>query len=237
VAQQIGMSKVVERARALGLEGELPPVLAISLGAGVLTPLNLTQAYTAFANRGLISTSRLITEVRDRDGKVLYSQEPRAREAISPQNAYIMASLLKEVVNAGTAARALALRRPVAGKTGTSNDEMDAWFVGLTPHLVTGVFVGFDKLKTLGRLETGGSAALPIFVEYGKKVLSAYPPDDFAAPRGIVMTKVHAKTGLLVEGGEPGLVLPFMAGTEPVRSSANSAAGMKSGEDLLKQLY
>jgi penicillin-binding protein 1A len=124
----------------------------------------------------------------------------------------------------------------VAGKTGTTNDEMDAWFMGLTPYLVTGVFVGFDKLKTLGRLETGGSAALPIFVEYGKKVLDAYPPDDFTAPGGIVMARVDAKTGLLA-GEDSGLALPFMAGTEPARASASSSAGMKSGEDLLKQLY
>ena len=238
VAQQVGMAKIVERARALGLEGDFPPVLAISLGAGAVSPLNLTQAYTAFADHGLVSTPRMIVEIRDGSGKVIYAQEPQLREAISPQNAYIMAALLKDVVNAGTATKAKVLGRPIAGKTGTTNDEMDAWFVGLTPHLVTGVFVGYDKLKTLGRLETGGSAALPIFVDYGKKVLDAYPPDDFPVPDGIVMAKVDPKSGLLVGEGEPGFVLPFMAGTVPVRTASNSsAAGAKSGEDLLKQLY
>ncbi len=235
VAQQIGVPAIIERAKALGLTPDFPEVLSISLGAVAVTPLNLTQAYTAFANQGLVTTPRLITRVTDSDGRVLYEQEPQFREAISPQNAFIMASLLKEVVNAGTATKAKVLGRPLAGKTGTTNDEMDAWFMGLTPHLVTGVFVGYDRLKTLGRLETGGSAALPIFVEYGKQVLDAYPPDDFPVPEGIVMAKVDPKSGLLVGGADAGFVLPFKAGTEPIRSAASSSGGMKSGEDLLRQ--
>jgi len=235
VAQQVGIPKIIERAKDLGLETEFPEVLSIALGAAEVTPINLTEAYTAFANQGLRSKARLITRITDSNGQVLYEREPDVRQAVSPQNAFIMASLLKDVVNAGTATRAKVLNRPVGGKTGTTNEEMDAWFMGITPHLVTGVFVGFDKLKTLGRLETGGSAALPIFVEYGKQVLDAYPPDDFTAPEGIAMAKVDPRTGLLVGGAEAGFVLPFATGTEPVRASANSSlGGSKSGEDLLK---
>ena len=235
VAQQIGIPSIIERAKALGLEPNFPEVLSISLGAVAVTPLNLTQAYTAFANQGMLCKPLLITKVTDSEGNVLFEQEPELREAISPQNAFIMASLLKDVVNAGTATKAKVLGRPIAGKTGTTNEEMDAWFVGLTPHLVTGVFVGYDRLKPLGRLETGGSAALPIFVDYGKQVLDAYPPDDFPAPEGIVMAKVDPKSGLLVGESGSGLVLPFKAGTEPQRAAASSGGGAKAGEDLLRQ--
>jgi penicillin-binding protein 1A len=238
VAQQIGIEKVAERAKLLGLRGDFPPYLSISLGAVAVTPLNLGEAYSAFANQGLVSTPRIITEIRDADGKVLYRQEPQLREAISPQTAYVMAGLLKEVVNAGTGVRAKVLQRPVGGKTGTTNDEMDAWFVGLTPYLVTTVFVGYDKLKTLGKLETGSSAALPIFVEYGKQALEGYPPDDFSVPPGVAMARVDPRSGLLAGAGGEGLVLPFIEGTVPTRLTAGTAQDdRKSGADLLRQLY
>ena len=160
VAQQVGIANVIQRAKALGLEPSFPQELSVSLGAVAVSPLNLTQAYAAFANQGLGVRPRIITSITDAQGRELYRQDEEHWQAVSPQNAYIMATLLKNVVNAGTGSRARIEGRFIAGKTGTTNDEHDAWFVGFTPYLVTGVYVGYDQLQSLGRLEQGGRTGL-----------------------------------------------------------------------------
>ncbi|MFQ9490354.1 MAG: penicillin-binding transpeptidase domain-containing protein [Bilophila wadsworthia] len=124
----MGVQKVIERAKDLELEPHFPEVLSVSLGAVAVTPLNMTQAYTAFANGGMVSKARFILSVKNFWNETIYESQPDLRDAISPQNAYVMSYLLKEVVNAGTATKAKVLGRPVAGKTGTSNDWKDAWF-------------------------------------------------------------------------------------------------------------
>lgn len=223
VAQQIGIDAVNERAKALGLEPHFPRELSVSLGAVAVSPLNLTQAYTAFANQGWAARPRIITSITDSTGKALYTQEPQHWQAISPQNAYIMATLLKEVVTAGTAGRAKVLGKPVAGKTGTTNEEHDAWFVGFTPYLVTGVYMGYDQLQPLGRLEAGGRTATPVFVDYRKEVEDQYPPDDFIMPEGIVMSNGQAYKA-----------------DEPLNGSVNMSNDPvleQNAEDLLKQLF
>lgn len=223
VAQQIGIDAVNERAKALGLEPHFPRELAVSLGAVAVSPLNLTQAYTAFANQGWAARPRIITSITDSSGKVLYSQEPQHWQAISPQNAYIMATLLKEVVNAGTASRAKVLNKPMAGKTGTTNEEHDAWFMGFSPYLVTGVYIGYDQLQPLGRLEAGGRTAVPVFVDYRKEIEDQYPADDFIMPEGIVMSN-----GQAYKAEEP------MAGSV---NMSNDPILEQNAEDLLKQLF
>ncbi len=239
IAQQIGIDNVITRAKALGLEPHFPSELSISLGAVAVSPLNLTQAYTAFAYQGWAARPRIITSIRDATGKEIYNQKPEHWQAITPQNAYIMSSLLKKVVTSGTARRALVLNRPVAGKTGTTNNEHDAWFVGYTPHLVTGVYVGYDQLQPLGRREAGGYTALPAFVEYRKQVEHFYPPDDFTMPDNIIMvdnlayradqpitgTASMDLEGQMVEGAE---------GENPWAGGWNNEA---EGEELLRQLY
>lgn len=223
VAQQIGIDAVNERAKALGLEPHFPRELSVSLGAVAVSPLNLTQAYTAFANQGWAARPRIITSITDSNGKALYTQEPQHWQAISPQNAYIMATLLKEVVTAGTAGRAKVLGKPVAGKTGTTNEEHDAWFVGFTPYLVTGVYMGYDQLQPLGRLEAGGRTATPVFVDYRVEVEDQYPADDFIMPEGIVMSN-----GQAYKADEP------MAGSV---NMSNDPVLEQNAEDLLKQLF
>lgn len=242
VAQKIGIPAVIERAKQLGLEPNFPNELSVSLGAVAVSPLNMTQAYTAFANEGRVASPRLITEIRDAWGEALYKHTPELREAISPQNAYIMATLLKEVVNDGTATRAKVLNKPLAGKTGTSNDENDAWFVGFTPYLVSGVWVGHDQLQPMGKFETGGRAALPVFVSYRQAVEKDYPADDFIMPPGIVTARVDGRTGHLAgPGSATSFVLPFMLGTQPTgmadESFERGEDTVKSGEDLLKQMF
>lgn len=192
VAQQVGIQNVIDRAKALGLEPDFPRELAISLGAVEVSPLNLTQAYAAFANQGLGVRPRIITSITDARGQEFYQQPPEHWQAISPQNAYMMATLLKNVVNSGTGSRAKIDGRFIAGKTGTTNNEHDAWFVGFTPYLVTGVYVGYDQIQSLGRLEQGGRTAAPIFRYYRSEVEPLYAVEDFTMPDGITMAEGFA---------------------------------------------
>lgn len=242
VAQQIGVAKVVERAKDLELEPNFPQYLSISLGAVAVTPLNLTQAYTAFANKGQVSKARFILSVKDFWGTSIYERHADLRDAISPQNAFVMTCMLKDVVNSGTATKAKVLGRPVAGKTGTSNDEKDAWFIGFTQYLVTGVYVGYDQVRSMGREGSGSSAALPIFVNYAKQAFTGYPPDDFEAPDGITFARVDAASGYLADSSSGRVLnLPFYTGTQPTEygttESSDSDGTASQGEDLLQQIF
>ena len=229
VVQQMGVQAVIDRAKALGLTPDFPPELAISLGAVAVSPLNMTQAYTAFANGGKVSTPRFIQSIQGPWGNTIYEKQPELTQAISPENAYVMASMLKAVVNIGTGGKAKVLGRPVGGKTGSTNDENDAWFLGVTPYLVTGTYIGYDQVEPMGRGETGSGAALPVYVDYAKTALEAYPPDDFPVPEGIVFATVD------------GMSLPFIPGTQPGTGYGMDALGgapeAEYGEDLLKQLF
>lgn len=237
IAQRMGMEPIVEHAQRMGIEGNIPPELAVSLGAHEVTPLNMVSVYSAFADGGQRSVPRFITRVTDTWGQDLVVVEPQKIQTLSEQNAFIMANLLKDVVNAGTAYKARALGRPMGGKTGTSNEERDTWFIGFTPLLVTGVYTGYDQVQSLGRLETGGRTALPAFIYYHREIDRLYPPDDFTPPAaGIVYASIDAKTGKLAgKNSSQSFYLPFMTGTVPtVRSDQNSV--VESGENLLRQI-
>jgi penicillin-binding protein 1A len=139
---------------------------------------------------------------------------------ISPQTAYLITHLLKGVVLEGTGARARSLNRPVAGKTGTTNGYFDAWFVGFTPHISTGVWVGYDDQRSLGRLETGNSAALPAWVDYMTAAVDSYPPTDFNVPPGIVFANIDSETGKLATAKSKKAVREaFREGTEPTETT------------------
>ena len=233
VASHIGMPAVVQRAHDLGIEGNIPAVLAISLGSWEVTPLGMAEAYSAFANQGVYVKPRKIVSIENAWNEPILRTVPDVRQAITPQNAFVMASLLKDVVNAGTATRAKALGRPVAGKTGTSNEERAAWFIGFSPYLVTSIYVGHDDHSPMGRMETGGRAAVPIFVDYRKEVDAMYEPTDFTMPSGISF--------LSVANGEKGsLSLPFIAGTEGnigfLDDYGDQADTIEAGEDVMRQM-
>lgn len=213
VADMMGIQRVIARAKAMGLQGDFQPFLPISLGSVAITPINLCQAYTAFARDGSYVEPRMVLSVKNNQGRDLYTSETVSHEAISPQNAYVMASMLKEVVRRGTAGRAARLGRPLAGKTGTTNDEQDAWFIGFSPYLLTGVYVGFDQVTPMGRLETGSRAALPVWIEYREQVEPDYHEQDFQAPDGIIFQNVYSDGYYAdAEGGEgKSYYLPFIA--------------------------
>ena len=244
VAQQVGIGKIIERGKAMGLTGIMEPNLSLALGSGQFTPLNMCQAYSAFARGGTSITPRFIESVVSPWGDQLFSATPETAEAMSPETAYIVSHLLQQVIQSGTGARAKSLGRPLAGKTGTTNDEQDAWFMGFSPYLLTGVWVGYDQIRPMGKYETGARAALPIWIDYRAQVEPRYPVEDFAVPPGIVMARVDARTGLLAgPDAAEAYMLPFQNGTEPTRSAISEefdttpGSSNAGGESLLKQIF
>ncbi|HUL79198.1 MAG TPA: PBP1A family penicillin-binding protein, partial [Vicinamibacteria bacterium] len=214
--QAVGVEKGIEYARKLGLAGELPPFLPIALGAGEATLTEMVAAFATFANQGLRMKPFLIDRITDRDGNVVEQTTPRASDALRADTAFIMTSLLRGVAERGTAARARRLKRPIAGKTGTTNDFTDAWFIGYEPSLAAGVWVGFDEKKdSLGRGETGAEAALPIWMDFWAAATADRPLEEYPIPGNVVFVPVDAM-GRPGEPGGPGVQMEaFVAGTEP----------------------
>jgi len=217
LTQQLGPQKVADYARRLGLEGPIPPYLSITLGAAEATLQEMVSAYSAFANQGIRMQPYIVTKVTDRDGNVLEEAFPRAASAIRADSAYIVTNLLRGVVQRGTAASASRLGRPLAGKTGTTNDYTDAWFIGYDPTLVAGTWMGFDQKIPLGDRETGTRTALAPWIDFMGEVLADKPIEDFPVPSNIVFIPVDRKTGYPASGEDPGFLLEaFIAGSEPV---------------------
>ena len=218
LVEEVGIKNVIEFARKIGIQGKMPHDLTLALGSLSLTPFDLALCYSVFANAGMKVKPVAIKYITDTQGKILESNEPEAVEAISPQTAFLITSLMDEVVKNGTGWRAKELGRPVAGKTGTTNEYRDAWFVGYTPDLVAVVWVGFDDMRPLGSQETGARAASPIWVSFMKDVLKdESEPEGFTPPEGIVSYTVDPVTGLLTKNKEIGMTMYFKEGTEPRR--------------------
>jgi penicillin-binding protein 1A len=236
VAQQVGMKKIVERAQALGLRGEFVPFLPVSLGAVAVNLLDMVRAYSAFARDGSTINPRFILDVKSPWGEEIFDNKPEIKQVLSPQTAYIMDCLLKEVVRAGTATAIKVLGRPLAGKTGTTNEFQDAWFMGFSPYLLTGCYIGFDQPKPMGRGETGGRAALPIWLGYRKAVENDYPVEDFSRPPGIVMGTVDGVPMAFKEGTEKGS-MAIMDEEQEKAFFSDPNAPLGKGEDLLKQMF
>ncbi|MDO9574159.1 MAG: penicillin-binding transpeptidase domain-containing protein, partial [Candidatus Contubernalis sp.] len=216
LAHQIGISKVIQQARKMGLKSDLPPVPSVSLGACEANLMEMVQVYSTFPRGGTQIEPRLVLSVYDRDFKLIFHNTPLIVEAMSPQNAYIITHLLKQSVESGTGWRVKALNHPVAGKTGTSNDMRDAWFMGFTPYLLTGVFVGFDDGSSMGTMGTGSNAAAPIWLDYHNAVKNQYRMQEFKIPEDIFFGSVTRDGEYLGEGWyENGIVLAFKKGTEP----------------------
>jgi penicillin-binding protein 1A len=179
LADRLGIKTVIDYARRFGITSSLPPYLPVALGAAEVTLLEQTSAYSVFPNDGVRLVPRYITKVTDYDGRVLEENFPDVKDVISSRTARIMTGMLQEVVQHGTAAAAGSLKLPLAGKTGTTNDFTDAWFVGFSPTMTCGVWIGYDEKKTLGAKETGAHAALPMWMDFMKTALAGKDPGAF----------------------------------------------------------
>jgi len=197
ILRDIGIDYAIEYARKLGIESELSRNLSIALGSSGVSLLEIVKAYSVFCNGGDLIDPVFVTRVVDRHGNVVEESRPVRKKVVEESTAYIMTSLLESVVKEGTGRRVRALERPTAGKTGTTNNLFDAWFVGYTPQFVTGVWVGFDDGGPLGKGETGSRAASPIWLGFMKQIHKDQPVKVFQAPAGVVFTKIDAETGLL----------------------------------------
>ena len=216
IMQDIGIDTVIDYAQRLGIESELSRDLSLALGSSGVSLLEIVQAYSVFANQGYLVQPAFITKIEDREGNILEEMSPTRKKVIEASTAYIMTSLLEGVVKFGTGQRIRALRRPVAGKTGTTNNLFDAWFVGYTPRFITGVWVGHDKEQPLGVGETGSRAASPIWLGFMQKVLENEPVRVFQVPEGVVFAKIDAETGLLpIPESEKTIFECFKEGTVP----------------------
>jgi penicillin-binding protein 1A len=212
----IGVSYAIDYARRLGVSSPLVPELSLALGSSDVTLAELVTAYSSFANAGRKVEPYLIERITDRKGKLLERHHVNAEQVISAQTAYIMTDLLSAVVEEGTAKGAKTLERPAAGKTGTTNEMKDAWFVGYTPTVLAGVWVGNDNHQVpLGDGETGGRAACPIWVHFMQEYLKDSPVEAFKIPSGIVMAKMNPRSGSISSSEAPGGTYAAFAGAPP----------------------
>lgn len=194
----VGPPLVVDVAHRAGILSDMEAVPALGLGASAVSPLEMTNAFATFANGGIAVVPFTVERVEDASGKVLETHVPKEREAMSPQLAYLVTSLLKGVVQAGTGSHARRLGRPLAGKTGTSNENRDLWFIGYTPDLAAGAWMGYDDFSSLGRKDwTGGSTVVPWWTDIMEAVLKDTPKRDFPVPPKISFVQIDSQTGLL----------------------------------------
>ena len=225
----LGPKHVLEYAKKFGLDENFPPYLPIALGAGDATLMEITSAYTAFPNQGVRMKPFGVLTVKDRDGNLLEENHGEPSDVIRADTAFVMTNLLRGVLARGTAVRAadMAARWPLAGKTGTVDDNTDAWFIGFDPDITVGVWIGLDEKKSLGAAEQGSFAALPMWMEFMQAYIDARPnkddPPAFEAPGNIVFLPVEKVTGALLPPETTGAIQEaFIAGTQP--GAANTFA-------------
>ena len=226
--EQIGIPDVIQVARSLGISSHLDEDLSLALGSSSVTLQELTSAYGVFANQGLQLNPYSITMVKNLDGQILEQHRFEPRQAIDKEVAYLVTNMMIDVIQQGTGRQAKIIGRPLAGKTGTTNSFNDAWFVGFAPNLATGVWVGFDGVRTLGRLESGAHAALPIWTNFMTKGLKQLPVMTFEIPEGIRFVEVEPNTGVLASGTSKKTTTEvFAAGTEPAKPTRPKSNPLK----------
>jgi penicillin-binding protein 1A len=194
--EKIGVLRALACARRLGITSPLAPYLSLALGSSDVSLVELTAAYGVFANSGMYVPPVFITKIVNTQGKVIEERFPEAQRVMEPEVAYVLTSMMEDVIQRGTGRPVQALGRPTAGKTGTTNDFRDAWFLGYTPELVTGVWVGKDDRTTLGHSETGGRAASPIWLDFMQEALRGQPLTDFIIPPGIRFVRTEGEKGI-----------------------------------------
>ncbi|MGH7046088.1 MAG: PBP1A family penicillin-binding protein [Stellaceae bacterium] len=245
LATMVGMGPIADTIERFGILDHVPHEYAITLGAGATTPLKLTAAYAMLVNGGKHITPTVIDRVQDRNGKTIYRADdrpcdgctnvawhhqpvpviPDTREQVAdPDSAYQVVTMMEGVVQRGTGEAVKAVGRPIAGKTGTTNDYRDAWFEGFTPDLAAGVYVGYDDPRSLGKDETGGHVAAPIFRDFMIAALKNTPATDFRIPPGMRLYRVSAATGLPMTGDGPAIYEAYKPGTAPGENRVRPAS-------------
>jgi penicillin-binding protein 1A len=234
VLHDVGPASVVPWAQALGIESPMKPDLSLALGSYELRPMELAGAYATLAAGGTYEEPRLVTRIVGPDGKDVPLPEPTPpRRVLDPAEAYVITSMLTSVIDHGTAARARALGRPLAGKTGTSNGPKDTWFAGYSTDVTAVVWIGYDDGRVLGSAEQGAVTALPVWMDVMKVATEGKPRVDFPRPPGVVTVSIDRRTGELPYPDDPDVMDEvFLAGTEPVETAAPPApldAGVVDG--------
>jgi penicillin-binding protein 1A len=240
LATRVGVKRLVKYIKQLGLHSHLAPNLSIALGSSEVTLLDLASAYAVFANQGQRTEPRFIMRITDSQGNVIDENLPQTEQVISPETAYMVTSMMESVIDRGTGRRAKEINRPAAGKTGTTNDMNDAWFIGYTPQLLAGLWVGFDEKRTLGKGETGGRVAAPVWAKFMERALENEPILDFPVPTGISFTWINRHSGQRTVPGNPGAFLEcFRRGSEPTLVAVqpvNAAPEDEPARDVFRDL-
>lgn len=231
ILKDIGAGYAIEYAKRLGIQSPLSNDLSLALGSSSLSLLELTGAYSTFANMGKRAEPIFITKITDKTGNILEeTPSPTLQDVLSPQTAFIMTNLLQGVIQEGTGQRAKALGRPAAGKTGTTNNLNDAWFVGFTPDLLAGAWIGYDDERPLGHMETGARAALPIWLKFMQKATAGTSVKSFPVPEGVVFARLDAMTGKPATSATEKIIFEaFKQGTAPTEQ-AGAAAGANADD-------
>lgn len=228
--KEIGINYAADYAVNMGITSPLTRDLSMALGTSGITLLEMVRGYGIFANGGKRVRPFFIEKIVDRTGNIVEEKEPVVEQVIDPGISYITSHLLQGVVKSGTGWRVRALGRPVAGKTGTTDDLKDAWFMGFTPSLVAGVWVGFDDLQPLGKYETGSRAASPLFLYFMEKALAGTPVESFSPPEGVVFAKIDPETGSLAGPSSKKYIFEcFLEGTEPTEAVVETTKGPDKG--------
>ena len=255
IAKILGLDKILELSKELDIYKEIPELLSVSLGAAETTLINLTSAYSIFVNGGRKIEPTLISRIQDRRGKTIFQVKNREclgcekfidqssnypiikntnKRVISEQTAYQMTSILHGAVERGTAKKLKSLNVPLGGKTGTTNKNFDAWFIGFSSNLVVGVYIGFDNPKTLGKFETGSKAALPIFKDFIENALFKEDFNDFSIPENVFLTSINYDTGLKPLPGDKNTIIEALKIKDINNINNNNLISINGRDNLVK---
>jgi penicillin-binding protein 1A len=218
---KVGVKNVIDFAKVVGITSPLAADLSLGLGSSSVGLMELTSAYSVLINQGSRAEPYAIVVVKDNAGKVIEQAEPQMLQVISKETAYLVTNMMEDVIQKGTGQAAKGIGRPIAGKTGTTDEFINAWFIGGAPNLITGIYVGFDDRRSLGETESGAHAALPIWIDFMKEALKKLPVVAFTIPEGITFVKVDPATGLLEDeqDGQSSTVELFNKGSEPTQTT------------------
>ena len=260
IAKILGIDVILDLSKKLNIYEEIPELLSVSLGAAETTLINLTSAYAPFVNGGKKIEPNLISRIQDRRGKTIFKVKNRKcsgcdkfigktneypkikntnERVFSEETAYQMVSLLSGAVKRGTAKKLKSLKVPLGGKTGTTNDNYDAWFIGFSSNLVIGVYIGFDNPKTLGKFETGSKAALPIFKDFAENSLYKKDFEDFKIPENIYLTSLNYDTGIKSAPGEKNTIIEALKPRDINNIDKNNLISINGRDKLIifRQFY